>query len=275
MTDDPQPAAQTPTPHLDAFHAGVLRRRRREIPAGIGLGVVAAVFVAGGVIAQITGMVVFGGWIAGFVALSLRGRRLRSRGEAGQGPRGRIEPASLDGIPATILREHPAYALHSALGLGYIGLLFLLPLLAWGDLEVGQRVAVGALGVPFFIGAWRRVRWARQAGVWLTQHEVVVKGWGQTRWVRWPDVGLIAPGALGPFPMVHVMSREESGVHVWGRSRLYPGLEPAGHIVIFTQHTALDAGLTAQVLVYLVRSGDRSIIGTGAGPALVRSIIAR
>jgi hypothetical protein len=215
-------------------------------------------------------MIVFGAWLGGLAGLALAGRRVRVRGEAGHGPRGRIESASLGGVTATLLRDHPAPVLLSAAAVAYAGLFFLLPLLAGDRLDASLRVMCSAIAAPFFLDAVRRIGWARRAGVRLTATEVIVRDWGQTRRLRWSDLRVVFPARILRYRMVVLVAEPDSAVRVRGRHHLHPRLTKPGFLVFSAQCLPLDADTMARVLVRV--SGDPSILGTPAGPDLVRSI---
>jgi hypothetical protein len=227
--------------------------------------------VVGGVRTHI-GLAVLGAWIAGFGAVMLTLRHLRDRGDAGRGPRGRTEASSLDGVPATVLRDHPAFALLTAGVMLYTNLLFLLPLLAWDHLDVGLRVLCAVSAAPLLVLALRYAHWARDAGVWLTRSEVVMQGWDQVRRMRSDEVRLVSVGRVARPPVVLLAGDRATAVQVSGRRRLYPGLELPGHIAVVTPFLPLDAESLERVLRTLADGSRTSVLGTSAGPGLIRSI---
>jgi hypothetical protein len=272
MTDGHAPPPSGPE-SLEAPYASWLRRqRRREIPGSLGLLVFGGFLVTGW--RTHGGLAVLGVWIAGVGLLVLAARHRRDRGRAGRGPRGEIVSASLDGVPATVLREHPAPARLTAVFAAYPGLLLLSPLLGWAHLEVYLRYVLVALALPFLLWALWYVRGARRAGVWLTETEIVVQGWGHVARTHWVDVVRVLAVDAPRARYVEITARHPLAVLATGRSRM-PDLDWPGRIQVVTPFLPLDAESLERVLRRLADGSRTSILGTSAGPDLVRSIIAR
>jgi hypothetical protein len=221
------------------------------------------------------GLIVLGSWIAGLGVLGLVGRALRDHGEAGRGPRGRIDAARLDGAPATVLREHPAQGWLAAVVTAYPGLLVISAPLGWRHLDAGLQVVACMIAAPFFVMAVGQVRRASRAGVWLTPSEVVVRGGSQVQRVRWVDVARVRGYDSGRCRVVELLAADISAVRIVGRSRLDRVLTGSGRITVFTQFTALDATALARVLLHFVQTSQTQILGTPAGPYHVRALVSR
>jgi hypothetical protein len=254
---------------VSGYETWLRRRRRREIPVFLGLLVFGGFLLTGW--RTHIGLAVLGVWIGGVGLLALAARHLRDRGRAGRGPHGEIVSASLDGVPATALKEHPAPARLTAVFVAYPGFLLLSPLLGWTYLEVSLRCVLVALALPFLLWSRWYVRCARRAGVWLTETEIVVQGWGHVARTHWVDVVRVQALDLPRTPCVEITARHPLAVLATGRSRM-PDLDWPGRIQIVTLYLPFDTDVTERVLRSLADGTQTSLLGTAAGPDLVRAI---
>jgi hypothetical protein len=247
---------------LDRMIADLERRRHRDIRRSFLTA--AGLVLLGGVLAAVglgesAGLTFTAAWFAVLGVFFLGAGVLRVRIDRGDGPRGSVSAGELQGVPATVLRDHPV---ETRLGAALTG--WLIGLFAgWGVLAlVGDATAFGVLlllaGLAFVVPIVRAYRRWGRTGLWLTADVLLLRADGLERWLRWADVRAVV-GPRRPGGAVVVLPTRRELLHtreVERRRRLLPVAVVAQHdLSVPTASGPLDPAALRRVLAHFGTPG--------------------